>query len=686
MIKFNYRPEIDGLRAISVIAVIFYHVDPEFIIFNSQPFKGGFIGVDIFFVISGYLITKIILKELFETGSFSFKYFYERRVRRIIPPILFVIIVSIIFSWFYLIPSNFVDYANSIIYTIGFSSNFYFYNSGLEYGALDGFFKPFLHTWSLAVEEQFYLIFPISLFIVFKFYKKKLLTFFIIIIILSLLIANWTSNNFPDASFYLLHTRMWELTSGSILAYLEIKKGYRSQSNIMKIYMPYIGLIAILHSFIFFYDEMFHPSIYTLSPVIGTCLIIWYADKKYFITKILSSRLFVSIGLISYSLYLWHYPIFVYERIIDISNGDIIKKIVFTFPLILILSIFSYFVVEKPARDKKVNFKKILIPIIFVSLVLLAFNFYSLEKEGFKSRAPELLKSDFVTFPWELLNNGNKKSCYQLEKGCIFNYHPLEMHVSKIKKIYAIGDSHMATVSWAIKDKIVSKDYQFNVINSECIFFPEFQLVDNKTKKISKNCNKDYFSEILEELKKNKNSIIIFIGRFPLYLNRSYFNNTEGGKESEQFLKTFEKIGKFETIQESFIETVRELSENNKIILVYPIPEVGWHIPNKINSQFTKNLIISKKIKIEKISTSYDVFKKRTKSSFIMLNSLQNKNIFRIYPHKLFCDSKIKNRCITHDDKNIFYSDDDHLSTVGSKLLGNKIIEKIEEFNFNQKF
>ena len=173
MNKLNYRPEIDGLRAISVIAVILYHVEPEFIILNHQPFKGGFIGVDIFFVISGYLITKIILKELFETGSFSFKYFYERRIRRIVPPILFVIIVSIIFSWIYLLPPYFTDYAKSIIYTIGFSSNFYFFNSGLEYGSLDGFFKPFLHTWSLSIEEQFYLIFPISLFLYLSFIKKS---------------------------------------------------------------------------------------------------------------------------------------------------------------------------------------------------------------------------------------------------------------------------------------------------------------------------------------------------------------------------------------------------------------------------------------------------------------------------------------------------------------------------------
>ena len=158
--KLTYRPEIDGLRAIAVGAVILYHAQIN--IFNQQAFTGGFIGVDIFFVISGYLITSIILKELITTGSFSFKHFYERRVRRILPALLLVMLVSLPFAWMYFIPSSFIDFSKSIIYSLGFSSNFYFHYSGQEYGAIDGLLKPFLHTWSLSVEEQFYIVFPVS--------------------------------------------------------------------------------------------------------------------------------------------------------------------------------------------------------------------------------------------------------------------------------------------------------------------------------------------------------------------------------------------------------------------------------------------------------------------------------------------------------------------------------------------
>ena len=223
MVKFAYRPEIDGLRAIAVTAVILYHA--QIVIFGDQSFKGGFIGVDIFFVISGYLITSIILKELITTNSFSFKYFYQRRVRRILPVLLFVMLVTLPFAWAYLLPSAFIDFSKSILYSLGFSSNFYFWYSGQEYGAESGLIKPFLHTWSLSVEEQYYIIFPIIFFITFKYFKKYLIHILIIGFIVSLGLADWASKNYyASLNFYILPTRAWELLAGSILSYFEFTK------------------------------------------------------------------------------------------------------------------------------------------------------------------------------------------------------------------------------------------------------------------------------------------------------------------------------------------------------------------------------------------------------------------------------------------------------------------------------
>jgi peptidoglycan/LPS O-acetylase OafA/YrhL len=231
----QYRPEIDGLRAIAVVSVVLYHA--QITVFGHQPFQGGFIGVDIFFVISGYLITTIILNELITTGSFSFKHFYERRIRRILPALLFVMLASLPFAWMYLLPNALIDFSKSILYSLGFSSNFYFHFSGQEYGAEDGLLKPFLHTWSLSVEEQYYILFPILLIITYKFFKKYLLIILLTCLIIGFQLADWTSRNFESISFYFLHTRMWELLTGSVLACLELRQGHRSnKKNLIKHY------------------------------------------------------------------------------------------------------------------------------------------------------------------------------------------------------------------------------------------------------------------------------------------------------------------------------------------------------------------------------------------------------------------------------------------------------------------
>ena len=222
----------------------------------------------------------IILKELLTTGSFSFKHFYERRIRRILPALLFVMLVSLPFAWMYLLPSSFIDFSKSILYSLGFSSNFYFWDIGLEYGAENGLLMPFLHTWSLSVEEQFYIIFPIILLVTFKYFRKYLIHILILGFVLSLGLADWGSRNHPSASFYFLHTRMWELLAGSLLAYFEIINGKRSENKTLNLILPFTGLILIGHSILFFNDRMLHPSFYTLPPIIGVCLMIWFSIKK----------------------------------------------------------------------------------------------------------------------------------------------------------------------------------------------------------------------------------------------------------------------------------------------------------------------------------------------------------------------------------------------------------------------
>ena len=219
----KYRPDIDGLRAFAVLSVILFHA--QFYFFNTQIFQGGFIGVDIFFVISGYLISKIIFEDVLLDKKFSFLNFFQRRVRRIIPILFFVIAIFLLIAYFVLLPNDLVLLAKSIFSQVAFISNMFFWSYyHFSYMAEDALLIPFLHTWSLSIEEQFYLVFPALVLIGYKFFKKYLVQIMIFIIIVSLIVTHILSYKFPSFNFYLITSRGWEFLFGSIFAYLEIKK------------------------------------------------------------------------------------------------------------------------------------------------------------------------------------------------------------------------------------------------------------------------------------------------------------------------------------------------------------------------------------------------------------------------------------------------------------------------------
>ena len=350
--KINYRPEIDGLRAISVVAVIIYH--SQSLIFPEEFLSGGFIGVDIFFVISGYLISSIIFKELKITKKFSFANFYERRSRRILPALFSVLLFSIPLAYIFLPPKSILLFCESIASSIFFISNIYFHFQSINYNSVDSLYIPFLHTWSLSVEEQFYILFPISILIIYKIFKNHILFFLLLGFFISFIFSIWLSYNHPVFNFYMLPSRGWELLSGSILGYIEINFGRKVETNKLNFLFPKIGFFLIIGSFFYFNDTTIHPSILTFFPILGVALLIWFANKKELITKILSYKHLVFVGLISYSLYLWHYPILAFLRNTQIDTNHILIKITFIL-IIFIISLISYSLIEKPCRDKKNN-------------------------------------------------------------------------------------------------------------------------------------------------------------------------------------------------------------------------------------------------------------------------------------------------------------------------------------------
>ncbi len=663
--NIKYRPEIDGLRAISVIAVILYHAD---LTYKGIPiFTGGFIGVDIFLVISGYLITSIILKEINLKKDFSFSNFYERRARRILPALFGVIIFSLPFAWVYLLPNEFISYSKSIISTIFFGSNFYFHFSGLEYGTPSSFLKPFLHTWSLAIEEQFYIVFPIVIFFSLKFFKKNLTKILILLFVLSLLFAEWGSKNHPSSTFYFLHSRAWEVLAGSLLAYYSQRKKNNLNYSYKK-FLPCLGLVLIIYSFLFYKDEMFHPSFLTIIPVTGVALIIWFADKKDYITKLLSTKIFVSIGLISYSLYLYHYPLFSFARISGLISGDITKKIILV-SLVIFFSISSYFLIEKPFRKKGSISKRYLVSSIsFFLIIICSFNVLALNKGGFKSRLPEILQKEV------------KKT------NTIFN------SIGGNGIVVLIGDSHAGTLEYNLNNDLKRQGYQLKRFFTD-FYINDFNLLNRKTNKKNENFNIAN-KNIKNYLFDNKDLIIVLHHRFTVKLLETYFDNKEGGVENryqnnrdwEEYIepiskKTISTSQRKKFIEEAFRKDLKEIHDmGHKIIIVYPVPEVGFDVPRKIYNE----IVIKKQKEIELFSTSYDVFKERNSETFKLFDSIKLKNIYRIYPHTHLCDTILKNRCVTNSKKDIFYWDDDHLSLKGSEFVVKDILNKIEKINKNQ--
>lgn len=348
--KFKYRPEIDGLRALAVLAVLFYHV--------GLGFPGGYIGVDIFFVISGYLITSLIIKEIQE-DRFSFTQFYERRIRRIFPASALMVLGTVVMGWFLLLPSDFIGLGKSVVSQTFFSSNIYFWRN-TNYFAESAELQPLLHTWSLAVEEQFYMIMPLLLWGLLKLLKirgrAKLISILGFVFIASLLCSIYTLPKMPAFTFYLLPTRAWELLLGSLVALIPALPLLKVRA--MRELLVTLGVLGMVLPCFFYTKDTLFPGLYAIPPCLGTALFIIGASPQPngtlpFAAKIFTWRPVIFIGLISYSLYLWHWPLVAFSKYWALEEFSIAYKwgiVVLSF----ILGIASWRFVETPFRKKTI--------------------------------------------------------------------------------------------------------------------------------------------------------------------------------------------------------------------------------------------------------------------------------------------------------------------------------------------
>lgn len=332
----RYRSEIDGLRAIAVLSVIFHHAGFTFA-------GGGYVGVDVFFVISGFLITFLLVRDL-QAGRFSYSDFYQCRARRILPALFFVMACCVPVAFLVLLPSQFREFSFSVGATSLFLSNAYFWEVA-GYFAPAAAEQPLLHTWSLAVEEHFYFVLPVVLYAGFRMGKLRLVFLFVVLFSLaSFLLSEWGWRNKPDINYFFSFSRFWELFAGSLCALLVLRTKIPSSK-----FLSGLGLVLILASVFLFSDETPFPSFYALLPVVGSCLIILFENGDSPTGKLLSNKAMVGIGLISYSAYLWHQPLIVFSRSLaaDQYASSVMAGAIL---LCFVLAYFSWKYVELPFR------------------------------------------------------------------------------------------------------------------------------------------------------------------------------------------------------------------------------------------------------------------------------------------------------------------------------------------------
>ncbi len=345
------------------ISVILFHAGFEF-------FSGGFVGVDVFFVISGYLITTIILAEL-DAGKFSIVNFYERRARRILPALYVVLAACMPFAWLLLLPSDMTSFSKSLLTISAFISNIFFWSERGYFGTATEL-KPLVHTWSLAIEEQYYLIFPILLIVLANRRRVFLIITLTVAGVVSLGLSAWLTKVHADSAFYLLPTRFWELLIGSFVAiqgfYFKINSNDKPPYNQS---LEIFGFILIIYSVLFFDNETSFPGYAALVPTVGAALIIHNATSNSLVGSILSNKILVGIGLISYSAYLWHQPIFAFTRHQASSNPSQLTFLVLAV-FTLAIAFFSWKYIEQPFRNKEIWSRKHIFLFSFAGLALFA--------------------------------------------------------------------------------------------------------------------------------------------------------------------------------------------------------------------------------------------------------------------------------------------------------------------------
>ena len=630
----NFRYDINGLRAIAVLAVVLFHFKPQWL-------PGGFAGVDVFFVISGFLMTSIIFNGV-EKDSFNLFKFYNARANRIIPVLAAVSTVLIVFGWFYLLPTDYSDLGKQIEKSALFISNLLFAEGGGYFDTAEHT-KWLLHTWSLSVEWQFYIFFPIIIITLKKYLnftnlKRAVISLFIASFIFSM----YATYKDSKTAYFLLTSRAWEMLFGG-LAFLY---PWSLKNKLQQISTQCFGLILIGTSYFLISKDTPWPGYMALIPVLGAYLII---VSNYQNNLLISNPIFSYIGKWSYSIYVWHWPLAVFGFYFVLPDWWM-----YGIPLSILLGCLSYQLIEKINFPRYSSWREIYkITPLYIFLIILACGYIIKETDGMKFHYSDKVLS--ILSEVEDMNPYDCNENIQTSNICkIGNY-------KKIKAI-VIGDSHATALSTSVSASLnLNHEGILFITNDACplLLDAQFRSHQNKCAEI----NQKRFNFI--NSKKFENVPIILIARFPLYIDGETDpsrRRVEDEKPAIYFNNDLEmpRLKVFEIFSLKLEETFCQITKTNPLYIVQPIPEMPNHVPKML----ARNQLLGTKFVT---SVPYIGYMQRSRKFRDAINfSAQRCNAKVLDPAKILCKN---GECISQFNGRPIYRDGDHLSEYGNKLL-----------------
>lgn len=652
-----YRPDIDGLRALAVLAVIGFHAFPELV-------PGGFIGVDIFFVISGYLISGIIGKGL-ANGTFSFADFYSRRVRRIFPALTLVVAVCLLAGYFLLLADEFKQVAKQAISGLFFVANFALWT---EAGYFDtaAELKPFLHLWSLGIEEQFYLLWPVLMWLLWRSGKPLALAIGCLAV-LSFLANVLGVEDAQVTTFYWPHTRVWELLAGAWLAARQSGAGGLPRNARLADLTGVLGLLLLLASCFAFDRTLLFPGYWAALPVLGAVLVIRAGPQAWSNRLLLSRPAVVFVGLISYPLYLWHWPLLTFPRIIN--GGETVVAVRLSALILAFLAAWlTYALLERKLRFRPSW--RVPASLIAVALVLAACAHVVKSREGMVDRLSFVRQAE-STFRQASAEAHRCRQQLGLKEGhCVASSETLE---ASRKTILFIGDSHARAIAQGFATfpgGVVADHALVSVGERGCLGFVGIERIDRGRDKL---CRETIGAGFDYALRTPQVDTVVLVGRYTLYHNAFGYHD----KRSTAVRLTHDAVATtdadnpnpavFAAGLRSSLEALRRAGK--RVIFLHMAPELGFSPRRCVERPFANRE--ARRCSIAR--SEVDAWQRGYRAS--VASVLKDfPEVRSVDPNSLLCDESL---CHALRDGQLLYRDDDHLNAFGARLVLQAVVERL---------